>query len=395
MKPVFVVGGLYSLENGVAWIMRDLAAALGRAGAPVTVCAADCYGRGLASVGHVFEPPSRWVSAKGLWLGGLSWCPALKPKLREEIAQADVIHNHSLWMLPNSYSSRTARRSRKPVVITAHGALEPWAIQHSGWKKRVVGRLFQNLDLQRADCVHVNTAAEARGIREYGLSCPIAVIANGVHPPDFENLPPRDALDRQSPEARGKRLMLYLARLHQKKGLGHLLPAWSRLAADHEDWHLMIAGPDRGFEATAKRLAVDLRIGDRVTFTGPVQGVEKRALLGAAEIFVQPSFSEGFSMSLLEALTCRLPVLLTPGCNFREAVDVGAAIEVEPTVESTTDGLASLLRLDDAELRRMGEQGRALVLSRYTWDCAAAQTLELYSWLTGCGKRPDSIFLDA
>ncbi len=135
MKPVFVVGGLYSLANGVAWIMRDLAAALGRAGSPVTVCAADCYGRGLASIGHVFEPPSRWVSAKGLWLGGLSWSPALKRQMGRTVSEADLIHNHSLWMLPNSYGSRAARRQHKPVVITAHGALEPWALEHSGWKK--------------------------------------------------------------------------------------------------------------------------------------------------------------------------------------------------------------------------------------------------------------------
>src|SRR5262245_5774296 len=90
LKAIFVVGGLYSLANGVAWIMRDLAAALGRAGASVNVYAADCWGRGAPSVGHIFEPPSRWITAKGLWLGGLSWSPGLKPLLREAIAGSDV-----------------------------------------------------------------------------------------------------------------------------------------------------------------------------------------------------------------------------------------------------------------------------------------------------------------
>src|SRR5262245_60952191 len=104
--------------------MRDLAAALGRIGAPVTVCAADCTGR--KSIGHIFEPPTRWVTAPGRWLGGLSWSQKLKPILEHEIARADVVHNHSVWMLPTSYACRVAKRLDKPVVFTAHGTLEPW-----------------------------------------------------------------------------------------------------------------------------------------------------------------------------------------------------------------------------------------------------------------------------
>src|SRR5690606_25050928 len=165
------------------------------------------------------EPPSTWVSGRGLWLGGLSWSPPLKRKMREVIREADIVHNHSLWMLPNSYGSRIAARDDKPVVITAHGALEPWAMKNSGWKKRVVGRLFQEYDLQQADCIQVNSHAEAAGIRRYGLRCPIAVIPNGIHLPDFADLPPRENFDDIVPHAGGKRIALYMARLHEKKGL--------------------------------------------------------------------------------------------------------------------------------------------------------------------------------
>lgn len=391
LKSAFVVGGLYSLSNGVAWIMRDLAAALGRAGSPVTVCAADCWGRGADSVGHIFEPPTTWVSSRGLWLGGLSWSPPLKRKMEHVIREADVVHNHSLWMLPNSYGSRLAARHDKPVVITAHGALEPWAVQNSGWKKRVVARWFQNRDLQRADCVHVNSRSEIDGIRKYGLSCPIAVIPNGIHPPDFEDLPPADSFRAQFPQTRDRQIALFMARLDKKKGLGHLIPAWQRVVTRYTDWHLVLAGPDTGYESTARALVRDLHLESSVTFAGPLHGDTKRAALAAADIFVQPSFSEGFSMSVLEAMTCRLPVLITPGSNFAEVVSADAGVCVQPNVDGTAGGLESLLALSAQERASMGERGRSLIEARYTWDRVAETTLSLYRWLIDGETPPECV----
>jgi glycosyltransferase involved in cell wall biosynthesis len=389
MKPIFVVGGLYSQTNGVACIMRDLAAAVGRAGSPVTVCGAECFGK--TSVGHIFERPSRWIARRGIWLGGLSWSPRLKRLLREEIRDADVVHNHSVWMLPTSYSSRIAGSSNKPVVITAHGTLERWSLARSRWKKRLAGRLFQDLDLHAADCLHVNSQQELEGVRAYGLKCPVAVIPNGVHLPDFEPLPSRSVFREAFPETRDKKIALFMARLHVKKGLDHVLCAWARVHKRFPDWHLVVAGPDCGFERRARQRVTELALDRTVTFTGNLQGERRLAALGAAELFVHPSFSEGFSMAVLEALACRLPALLTPGCNFREAAEAGAAIEVSPDVRGTTAGLVELLSLSDRELKAMGERGRALVEAAYTWDGVAQQMLNLYRWLCAGGERPDTL----
>ena len=113
--------------------------------------------------------------------------------------------------------------------------------------------------------------------------------------------------------------------------------------------------------------------------------------LAAAELFVHPSFSEGFSMAVLEALACRLPVLLTPECNFREAAKAGAAIEVSPDAQGAAAGLVELLSLSDRERKAMGERGRALVEAAYTWDGVAQQMLNLYRWLCEGGERPDTL----
>ncbi len=393
IKTMFVVGGLYSLSNGVVWIMRDLAAALGRAGTPVDVYGADCWGRGAASVGHVFEPPSRWITAKGLWLGGLSFSPGMKSAIDRGVAHADIIHHHSVWMLPNSYSSRAAERHGKPVVITAHGALEPWAVQHSGWKKRLVGAWFQNRDLQRASCLIVNNVTEIDGIRQYGLQNPIAVIPNGVHLPDLDPSASPEPFLTQYPEARGKRIGLFMARVHEKKGLGHLLPAFANVAQTEPDWHLVIAGPDGGYLARAQSLVEQHGLRHRVTFTGALQGELKASARAAAQVFLQPSFSEGFSMSILEALACRLPVLLTPSCHFPEAVAAGAAVSVEPTIDDCERGLRVLLSKSAEELQAMGQRGRALVESRYQWDIIAQETLGLYRWLITGGPTPECVVL--
>lgn len=388
IQPMFVVGGLYSLSNGVAWIMRDLAAALGRAGSPVDVYGADCWGRGAASVGNLFESPSRWFTAKGLWLGGLSYSPGLKAAITHGVDQADIVHNHSLWMLPNSYASRAAERSGKPVVITAHGALEPWAAQNSGWKKKLVSAWFQNRDLHRANCLIVNHVTEIAGLREYSLRNPVAVIPNGVHLPDLDRAISPEVFFDLFPRARGQRIALFMARLHEKKGLGHLLPAFGRLASMHPDWHLVIAGPDCGDLERATRIVEEFPLKDRVTFTGALQGDLKSSARSAAEIFLQPSFSEGFSMAIIEALACRLPVLLTPGCNFPEAVQAGAAISVEPTIDACERGLDELLSMSPSELQSMGRLGRALVESRYQWDTVAQETMSLYRWLIHGGPSP-------
>jgi glycosyltransferase involved in cell wall biosynthesis len=389
IRPLFTVGGLYSTANGVAWIMRDLAAALGRIGAPVTVCAADCAGR--RSIGHIFEPPTRWVSAPGHWLGGLSWSQKLKPILEHEIARADVVHNHSVWMLPTSYACRVAERLDRPVVFTAHGTLEPWALAHSGWKKRLVGWAFQNRDLERASCIHVNSEAEVEGIRAYGLKQPIAIIPNGVDATFLGPLPGRERFEREFPQAAGKRIVLFMGRLHKKKGLELLLRAWPRLAAQFNDWVLVIAGPDNGFEPTARQLIRELDLASSVILTGNLQGESKRQALGASDVFVLPSFSEGFSMAVLEAMAAGLPVLITPGCNFPQATSAGAALEMEATVEGTEAGLRRLLSLRDAERGKMGRAARTLVATRYTWDRVAEQTMELYSWLTGQEPRPEFV----
>jgi glycosyltransferase involved in cell wall biosynthesis len=305
-----------------------------------------------------------------------------------QVDSFDVVHSHSLWMLPNHYASAAAHRRSKPVVFTAHGVLEPWALARSWWKKRPVAWWWQNRDLKRAACIHVNSAAEVAGIRAYGLTNPIAIVPNGVDLAAFDPMPNKSEFFGRWPQLAGKKIMLFLSRLHPKKGLDHLVRAWKNVAADHPDWHLLIAGRDNGAEAKTRAAITSLELEQSVTLTGVLEGREKLAALAAADAFVLPSFSEGFSMAILEAMGAGLPVLLTPGCNFTEAVKAHAAVEIAPNATDTERGLRELMSMRDDDRRSMGQRGRQLVEQRYTWESVAKQMMELYRWVCGGGSPP-------
>jgi glycosyltransferase involved in cell wall biosynthesis len=329
--------------------------------------------------------------------------PELRSALVAHVGRDSVIHVHGLWMYPGVLGRRLSRRFGAKRIVSPHGMLEPWALQNSRWKKRLAGWLFEACNLRTADCLHALCQTEADNIRHYGLQNPIAVISNGVDASAFQNLPRRGVLEARFPALRGRRWILFLSRIHPKKGLPHLLRAWasvqhsqlSTLNSQHSDWLLIIAGPDElGHEAEVKRLVTELGLENSVLFTGPLQGGEKLAALGGAELFVLPSFSEGFSMAVLEAAAAGLPILLTPQCNFSELVSVGGAVEVLPNADSCTAGLRKLLSLSDPELKRMGERARKLVGASYSWSKVADQMLALYRWLADGGAPPACVRLN-
>jgi glycosyltransferase involved in cell wall biosynthesis len=234
------------------------------------------------------------------------------------------------------------------------------------------------------------------------LKNPIAVIPNGIAPAEFANMPDRSLLEARFPELRGHKWVLFLSRIHPKKGLEHLLKAWAVVNRKSEignrkydEWMLIVAGSDQlGHEAEMKRLATELGLGREICFTGPLHGQEKLAALGGAELFVLPSFSEGFSMAILEAAAAGLPIMLTPQCNFPELAKAGGALEISPDAANCEAGLRELLALPGSERQSMGQRGKAMVGRYYTWSRIADNMLGVYHWLTGGGPLPPCVHLN-
>jgi len=261
--------------------------------------------------------------------------------------------------------------------------LEPWALRHSHWKKTLAAYCYEKRHLESAACLHAVSLSEVKSIRAYGLRNPVCLIPFGVDIPD--RLP-------VSPRSKQRRTLLFLGRLHPKKGLVNLLRAWHELRRiDPEDeWTLAIAGWNQGHhEQELRQLCKDLQLEHRVDFLGPKFGAEKTTLLCEAEAFVLPSFSEGLPVSILEAWAHELPVLMTPQCNLSQGFQEGAALPIGTDVKGIVQGLEALLAMTEAQRIAMGTYGRRLVEKHFSWPVVASHLFSVYDWVIGGGKKPE------
>ncbi|MBM4165092.1 MAG: glycosyltransferase, partial [Lentisphaerae bacterium] len=283
------------------------------------------------------------------------------------VRDADVVHVHSNWTFPVWWGCWCARRAGKKLVMSPRGCLDSVRLRHSAWKKRLAGILDQFF-LRRADVVHVTCGAEAAGVERYlGGGPRIVVISNGVEVDAFEGEKRREDVDRRCPECGGKRVALFLSRLHPLKGLDLLVAAWKEAAEAFDDWHLLIAGPDEnGYQGTIERMVQRAGIASRVTFCGPLYGDERAAVMRAVDLFVLPTRHENFGMVVPEALASGVPVICTKGAPWGELVTARCGWWVEVGVEPLAEALREAMALGDEERREMGRQGRRLVQARYT-----------------------------
>jgi glycosyltransferase involved in cell wall biosynthesis len=283
----------------------------------------------------------------------------------------------------NYLLGREARRQRKPLVYHVHGTFEPWILQRSRWKKQLVHWLFEDKNFRQVRLWRALTPKEADQIRACGCRAPIVIAPNGLALEEYSGLAgSSDAI--QTPlipklEKKGARL-LFLGRLHPKKGLDLLLSSWARLRPAFSNWELVIAGPDeQGYLGQLRLLCRALCLEGRVNFTGPVTGQTKTALLRSADLFVLPSHSEGFPMSVLEALACSRAVVATRACNFPALTSAQAGWECETNLESLSDTLRTALEARDPEREERGKNGRRLVERQYSWPAIIATLLDACS----------------
>lgn len=299
----------------------------------------------------------------------------------------DLVHQHGIWQFLSCSVGAWRKRTDRPVVISPRGMLDPWALNNSVWKKRLAAAFYERANLSGASCIHALCEAERLAIRAYGMRGPVAVVPNGVDPAMGDG--PASAPSWASRIPDGAKVMLFLSRIHPKKGLAVLIEAMAAAGPDAARWHLAVAGWDQGDHQAELEALVDARgLDRRVHFVGPMFGEEKRASLAAADAFVLPSFSEGLPMAVLEAWAFRLPVLMTPQCNLPEGARHGAAIEVQPVAAGLMEGLLRLAAMSDGDRGDMGRNGRALVEAHFSWDTIGDRMSDVYRWACAGGGAP-------
>ncbi len=302
----------------------------------------------------------------------------------------DLVHLHGLWQYPSYATYRWHRSSGKPYIISPHGMLDKWAMGQSRLKKKMVACFFENANLKHTRCIHALNSEEAQAIRDFGLKNPICVIPNGV------NCLPSSARRLPSPWGElipdNSKVLLFLGRLHPKKGLDIMINGLAACGATAADWQIAIAGwGNEDYVKSLLTLIAERNLSNRVHLLGPQFGDQKIACLQHAHAFGLTSFSEGLPVAVLEAWAHSLPVIMTPQCNLPIGFSANGAIKVEANTESVCEGLNLMATMNSADRDSMGANGLKIARENYDWNVIGKQFAELYRWAEGGGAIPDFV----
>ena len=314
----------------------------------------------------------------------------LRRRLRQD-PTPDIYHLHGAWLLAMHYGAREARRRGAPYVVELMGAYETYARRQKWLRKWVSRRLFQDDLLRRAGCLHAGSVNEANDLRAMGFRVPVAVIPVGV---DTRKIAAAAAQSDAQPPRSGwseRPFLLYLARLHPKKGIELLLRVWAETARRHPEHSLMIAGSGTPeYVRQCRRLAEDLGIQNRCDWLGQVSEAEKNWLYRQAKAYVLPTYSENFGNTVAEALAHGTPVVTTNQTPWAHLPAEGCGWIAKPNVPSLCEAVEAAVTTSSSERLRMGEVGRNLVERCYSLSAVIGQIDRVYGWLLG-GSRPDDL----
>lgn len=362
MKVLHVIDNIARTSGGPSRSSQGLVAALNLAG--VEAWLASC------KVGEE------------AWLPGVThFRSPIKPGLKEmkrfledlilEI-KPDLIHLHGIWVPPFHFAAKLAQKYKIPYITAPRGCLEPWSLQQKKWKKRLAMFLYQRSDLKRATMLHATATSEAEQFRKLGFSQEVIESPNGVILPN--ELPMRVT------QKDGFRRVLFISRIHKKKGLLNLVEAWAKIRP--QGWKIEIVGPDSdAFQRVVEEAIRVHGLEDDFIFTGALMDDDKWMAYRRADLFVLPTFSENFGIVIPEAMYAGLPVITTVGTPWQELqthrcgwwIDIG----VDPLVQALKEAFA----LSDEERQAMGARGHQLVVKKYTWPAIGKQMVTFYERL--------------
>lgn len=310
--------------------------------------------------------------------GRYGLAPSLWKTLRRTIATYDIVHIHWLYDFSSLAAARAAIAAGVPFVVQPSGSLDPYLRRKNQLVKRLYLATVGRPLLTRAAAV-VFASEQERALASYGPRRREWIVPVGLDTSTFTRVPRPDTFRAAYPTVDGP-FLLFVGRLSRQKGLDLLLGAFARLAGEHQDLWLVLAGPDPdGYGAHLQALSERLGIQQRMLFAGLLTHEMKLAAFVDAELFVLPSYAENFGAVITEALACGLPVVMSDQVNIhREMAAAGVATVVRCSVDSVASGIASALG-DMASRRRIATLGPALVHAHYTWDAIVPTLVAKYA----------------
>jgi glycosyltransferase involved in cell wall biosynthesis len=310
--------------------------------------------------------------------------PKMKKWLDVEVSsgRVSILHNHGMWQMNAIYPSWSKRKGNVDLIVSPRGAFSEWAMNHGSHAKKIFWPMLQKPALSMVTCFHATAESEYEDIRRMGFRQPVAIIPNGIDvPPPHQNT------------ISDIRTLLFLGRIHPIKGLDMLLRAWGGVQARFTDWKLRIVGSDTGYYGssgylmTLRSMVNSLRL-QRVEFCDALYGAEKLQAYREAELFVLPTYSENFGMTVAESLAAGTPVIVTRGAPWSGVVNNQAGWWVDTDVNAMVHTLQIALEKKSRELAEMGAAGRLWMETDFSWGSIGKRMQATYEWLRLGGDSP-------
>jgi glycosyltransferase involved in cell wall biosynthesis len=380
-KVLHVIPSVGPLRGGPSAMVRQLAGSLARSGIKTHVATTDDNGPEKLQVRHA-EPVLQdgvtyWYFPRQVRFYTFSW--PMSVWLSQHVAEFDLLHIHALFSFAALPASYWAIRYRVPYIVRPLGTLNEWGMTHRRpWLKRASFHLVESRILRHAALVHYTSNEERHQAEKLHVTAASAVIPNALPDPSTQDL--SGALCRRYPQLRGRRIVLFLSRLDQKKGLDLLLRAFAGIRRQTPDTTLVIAGDGphrfvRQLEADARALG----IAEDVLWTGFLTGEDKHAAFAAADMYVLPSYSENFGIAVAEAMSAGLPVIVSDQVGIHgDIARAAAGLVVSCEVGDLTQAMLRLLN-NPQLCASLGRNGRHLAASKYSQDAVTGEVLDIYN----------------
>ncbi|MEA5139811.1 glycosyltransferase [Arcicella rigui] len=372
MKILNICGYSWDI-GGPPKIIYDHAVVQMKHGAEVTILTPLSEGQKLYAV----PEGAKVIVCKRHWLARFwaEFSPELYFWLKQHGNEYDVIHIHGLWHFAGLAPYLAGVKT--PKCVTIHGLLDRWALANGYWKKKLFAIFFQKRLLDKTELIQINNLDEKQDLLGFlGHQHPnVAIVPNGMNLSNFDNLPAKGIFRDKFNLPKEPKIILFLSRLNIKKGLDLLLPAFQKISSQRQDCILVLAGPDDGYLAETKAFIEKNNLQKSIYLVGMLTGNDKLEAFADADIFVLPSYSEGFSIATLEAMISGVPSLLSDRVGFGEAIRQNQAAHlVDLDEKSVVEGLNRMLD-DEQYCKLLAENGKALVKKQYDIELVALNLL--------------------
>ncbi|MUG94055.1 glycosyltransferase [Scytonema sp. UIC 10036] len=388
MKVLHVIPSVAPVRGGPSRAVIEMVQALRNGGIDAEIATTDDNGPNLLDV-----PLKQRTDYQGVpvWffprfspnyhaLSEFAFSSQLTAWLWQKIHQYDLLHVHAIFSYPSTAAMAIARQKQVPYIVRPLGQLCQWSLQQSARKKQIYLKLIEKANLNHSQALHLTSEQEQQEVSRLNLNTPNFILPHGLFIPDTINTA-RQRLRQHLNVPADEPIILFLSRLHPKKGLDYLISALGKLT-NHRFTFVIAGSGSPEYEREVKSLIISHGILNHTYITGFVEGEIKDTLMQGADLFALTSHSENFGIAVLEALAVGLPVLVTPGVALADLV---AEQHLGYVAKLDVPAIVSLLQQaleHPQEAKSMGERARQLILEHYTWDKVASQLIDIYTEIT-------------